>query len=253
MNIIYIFLKIKKLGIIIFTLKKIINRKLMGCKCNNSNLDQNTEMKPEIISLNQIENNNNNNDLIKIEEEKYMHKYSTYPEKIVELINKIRQNPKDYADIIEESIKNIIIEDNNDFEPNKPKIIYKDKLKVALTRGEPAFREAAKELKNMSPIPPLEFKNDICIPMPDNEEEFRDSNSLRKKVQEILSKKITINVFFKELVKIPEISALLMIVDDNGKNSGKKRKAILNKNYKYIGVSYRFIGKKFISYFSFSK
>jgi hypothetical protein len=89
--------------------------------------------------------------------------------------------------------------------------------------------------------------------MPDNEEEFRDSNSLRKKVQEILSKKITINVFFKELVKIPEISALLMIVDDNGKNSGKKRKAILNKNYKYIGVSYRFIGKKFISYFSFSK
>ena len=147
-----------------------------------------------------------------------MHKYSTYPEKIVELINKIRQNPKDYADIIEESIKNIIIEDNNDFEPNKPKIIYKDKLKVALTRGEPAFREAAKELKNMSPIPPLEFKNDICIPMPDNEEEFRDTNSLRKKVQEILSKKITINVFFKELVKIPEVSGLLMIVDDNGKN-----------------------------------
>ena len=42
-------------------------------------------------------------------------------------------------------------------------------------------------------------------------------------------------------------------VDDNGKNSGKKRNAILNKDYKYIGISYRFIGKTFISYFTFSK
>ena len=224
----------------------------MGCKCNNSNIDKKTEMKPEIISLNQMPNSvNNNNVLIKSEEE-YMQKYSTYPEKIVELINKIRQSPKEYADVIEDSIQNIIIEDNS-LDPSKPKIIYKQKIKVALTRGEPAFREAAKELKNMTAIPPLKFKKEICIPLPDNEEEFKDSNNLREKVQEILAKKILINVFFKELVKIPEVSALLMIVDDNGKNSGKKRKAILNKHYKYIGVSFRFIGKKFISYFSFSK
>ena len=44
-----------------------------------------------------------------------------------------------------------------------------------------------------------------------------------------------------------------MIVDDNGKNSAKKRKALLNKNYKYIGISFRFIRKTFIAYYSFSK
>ena len=44
------------------------------------------------------------------------------------------------------------------------------------------------------------------------------------------------------MVKIPEISALLMVVDDNGKNSGKKRNAILNPEFKKIGINSRFIG-----------
>ena len=44
-----------------------------------------------------------------------------------------------------------------------------------------------------------------------------------------------------------------MSIDDNGNSSGKKRKAILNKNYKYIGISHKYIGNKFIAYFSFSK
>ena len=236
----------------------------MGCKCNNSNLDENTEMKQDIISVNQLSqknnNNNNNNNIIiskdEVEsdtiEKEYMKKYSEYPSKIIGLINRIRQNPKEYADVVEDSIKNIIREER-DIEENKPKIIYKEKIKVALMRGEPAFQEAAQELRKMEPMPPLIFNEDICIPLPDNENDFRDSTYLRNKVKEILSKNITINVFFKEMVKLPEVSALLMIVDDNGKNSGKKRKALLNKNFKYIGVTYRFIGKTFISYFSFSK
>ena len=172
--------------------------------------------------------------------------------KMFNLINKIRQNPKEYADVIEDCIKNITEEDN-DKDPSKPKLIYKQKVKVALTKGEQAFKEAAQELRNMKPMPPLEFREDMCIPLPDNEEKFKDSNYLRDKVKEILSKNIHINVFFKEMVKLPQVSVLLMIVDDNGKNSGKKRKAILNENFRYIGVTYRFIGKTFISYFAFSK
>ena len=219
----------------------------MGCKCNNPSMEQNTELKPEIISINR-----NETELSKIQEE-YMEKYSDYPEKMVSLINKIRQNPKEYADVIENSIKNIIKEDNDKIADN-PKLIYKYKVKVALTRGEPAFREAADALRIMASLPPLIFKEEICIPLPDNMEDFKDSNYLKKKVKEILSKNEKINLFFKEMVKIPEVSALLMIVDDNlKKNSGKKRNAILNKEYKYIGISYGFIGKNFISYFSFSK
>ena len=218
----------------------------MGCKCNNPNLELSTELKPEIISINRIETN-----ILKVQEE-YMKKYAEYPEQMVSLINRIRQNPNEYADVIEDSIKNIIKEDN-DKTPNSPKFIFKHKVKVALTRGEPAFREAADELRKMESLPPLIFKEEICIPLPDNIEDFKDPKFLKNKVTELLSKNEKINLFFKEMVKIPEVSALLMIVDDNLKNSGKKRKAILNKDYKYIGISYGFIGKTFISYFSFSK
>ena len=104
----------------------------------------------------------------------------------------------------------------------------------------------------MDSLPPLEIKNDICIPLPENEDEIKDSSYLREQVK-TLRESTNIDVFFKDLVKIPEVSALLMIVDDSGKNPGKKRAAVLNKDFKYIGISSKFIDKTFIAYFSFSK
>ena len=112
----------------------------MGCKCGNPNIDENTEMKPEIISANKSTSNNNNNNDELIKEEEHMKKYSDYPEKMINLINKIRQNPREYADVIEDSIQNITTEDNA-IDPNKPKLIYKEKVKVALIKGEQDFRE----------------------------------------------------------------------------------------------------------------
>ena len=62
-----------------------------------------------------------------------------------------------------------------------------------------------------------------------------------------------LNVFYKDLIKDPEVSALLMIVDDNARNAGKKREAVLNREYKYIGISSRFYKKSFVAFLSFSK
>ena len=194
------------------------------------------------------EQKQNNND--KINEEKNA-KYSEYPEKMLLLINKIREDPVSYADIIEDSIQNIIEEQDKDDE-TKTRIIYKRKVKVALNRGELAFKEAADELRNMNSMPPLELKNDICIPLPEDEDEIKDSSYLREQVR-ILRENTNIDVFFKDLIKVPEVSALLMIVDDSGKNPGKKRQAVLNKDFKYIGISSKFIGKTFIAYFAFAK
>ena len=78
---------------------------------------------------------------------------------MLELINKIRANPSSYADIVENSIKNIIKVYGND--KNNPKIIYKHKVKVALAKGELAFGDAVKELRNMESLPPLEYKREI--------------------------------------------------------------------------------------------
>ena len=170
---------------------------------------------------------------------------------MLSLINKIREDPASYADVIEESIKNIKEEqDKND--ETKTRIIYKKKVKVALNRGKSAFHEAAEELRHMNSLPLLEWNNDICIPLPEDEEYIKDSSYLREQV-EILRKMTNIDVFFKDLIQVPEVSALLMIVDDSGKSPGKKRQAVLNKDYKYIGINSKFIGKTFIAYFAFSK
>jgi hypothetical protein len=177
-------------------------------------------------------------------------KYANYPKNMLEIINKIRSDPKSYSDIIEDSIKNIIEIEGDD--ENTPKYIYKKKVKVALARGEPAFTEAAEELKSLNPLPPLELKNEICVALPQKEKEIKDSSYLREQVK-ILRENTNVDVFFKDLIKIPEVSALLMIVDDSTKSPGKKRQAVLNPNYKYIGISSKFIGKTFVAYFTFSK
>ena len=44
-----------------------------------------------------------------------------------------------------------------------------------------------------------------------------------------------------------------MIVDDSGRNAGKKRQTLLDKDVKYIGVNSKFVGKTFIAYLSFVK
>ena len=145
----------------------------------------------------------------------------------------------------------IIVEEDKE-DPSLQRLIYKKKVKVALTKGEPVFREAIDYLRSLSPLPPLQFVKEKCIPLPETEEELKDPTFLRSQVKNV-RERTKIDVFFKDLIKIPEISGLLMIVDDTNKNAGKKRKALLNKELKYIGVNSKFIGKTFVAYFSFSK
>ena len=238
----------------------------MGCQCNNQKKEEeNTELsqdnkdqKDEIFGLgNQaeidqeylIEKNNENKNQLGFEKEDKNIKYADYPQKMLELINKIRENPNSYSDIIIQEIKNIITQD---YDETKPKIIYKNKVKVALFKGESAFHEAAEILKNMAPLPPLIFKEEICVPLPETEEELNDNNYLKNQI-DIIRENNNVDVYFKDLIKLPEVAALIMIVDDNEKNPGRKRNALLNEEFKYIGISNKFIGKKFIAYFTFSK
>lgn len=249
----------------------------MGCQCahnkdeeNNEVLKQNPEGENENTQgldnkLNPNLNNNFNEENVEVGEQfqslktagqpeqqlDHNVKYSDYPQKMLDIINSIRTNPSAYADYIEQSIANIV-EEIDKQDGNKPKIIYKKKVKVALTRGEEAFRDAAEKLRNMEPVEPLEFRDEICIPLPENEEEIKDSSYLKEQVRK-LREEHNIDVFLKDLIKIPEVSALLMVVDDSGKNPGKKRQAVLNQDFKYIGISSKFIGKSFVAYLSFSK
>ena len=225
---------------------------------NNDNYNSNSkegifgldQQNPEETQEKFSERQNNEIDINENNQDKNL-KYSDYPQKMLDLINQIRANPSSYADVIEDSIQNITEEQDRKDE-SKIRIIYKKKVKVALNRGEIAFKDAAEELRSMEPLPPLMLKNDICVPLPEEEAEIKDTSYLREQVK-LIREKTNIDVFFKDLIKLPEVSALLMIVDDSEKNPGKKRKAVLNPDFKYIGISSKFIGKTFIAYFAFSK
>ena len=133
----------------------------------------------------------------------------------------------------------------------KERLIYKNKVKVALTKGKDAFEEAIYILEKMEPLSPLMFNNAIMIPHPTNEAQAKDTCYFRQQIR-MIEKHTPLAVHFKEYIKEPDVSALLMIVDDVNKNPGKKRTALLNPNYKYIGISSVNFDKTFVAFFTFS-
>ena len=156
-------------------------------------------------------------------------------------INKIRSNPKSYINIIEDAKKNIM-------KDRKGRLIYNGTIKIALTRGEQAFDEAIDFLKQSNPTEQLIFNPYLTVEMPKNENEIRFKNDLRYKVEKMINKGIIIKSFWRDVIKDPEISFLMMMVDDNGEMSGMRRKDLLDPNMKYIGINAVEINGSFVCY-----
>lgn len=169
---------------------------------------------------------------------------------LFEKINEIRKNPPSFIPLIEQSIKNIVMEKDK---KGTDRLIYKGKVKVALSKGESAFRDVIDILSKTSPMKELEFKEDLCVELPETEEDIKSKEFLKGKIELIRQKGINVDSFWKDIVKEKETSFLLITVDDTGKKSGTKRGDILNTEYKYIGITSTFINKAFAAYFVFSK
>ena len=121
-------------------------------------------------------------------------------------------------------------------------IFDKNNIKIALFKGKDAFIKSKEALESMKhSIPKLEIKEELKIQIPNNINELNDDLKNQK------------FVCFKDYINIPEISILLMIVDDTIENTYERRNIILNKDYKYIGINSKIIDKQFVSVFSFSK
>lgn len=162
---------------------------------------------------------------------------------IFEQINLIRKNPNNFIEIIEES-KSKILEKNG-------KNFYKSKVKVVLNDGISVFNETIEFLKKTQPMSELQFSSKICVPLPKNEEEIKNPQYLKSKVEEI-KKKYSIKTYWRDIINDSETSFILMIVDDNGNKKGLKRKEILNPEMKYIGINSITIEKSFVCYLTLS-
>lgn len=180
----------------------------------------------------------------KVKAPKPKYDISRYPKDVYELINKIRDDPPKFAEDVEKAIS-LIKEDNG-------KLIYSGKLKVALNKGEPLFKEVIDILKNTPHLEPLTFNDNIKIDCPLEEAQIKDPKVFQNKIIE-KKKQIELHAYFKDAIKDPYISTLLMIVDDSGKNAGKKRESLLNPEFKNIAISAIMVHKTFCAYFTFSK
>ena len=112
------------------------------------------------------------------------------------------------------------------------------------------FEEAVKELKSIDPLPALISKNELMVPLPTSEYELNDKNYLKNKIKYIRASR-KVDAFFKDMVKNPEVSILLLVSDAYG-DGGERRKIILNKDIKFVGINSGMVGNSFVAYFAFS-
>lgn len=182
---------------------------------------------------------NTKNDFSKNEPEDQFSKYLFYQ------INKLRENPQSFIDMIKNAKKNVTID--------KTGIkIYKSNVKVAINTGEEAFDNACDILARTLPMPKLIYNSEITVKIPNSEEEVKSKEYLKNEVSEMINNGALIKSFWKDIVKDPETCFILMVVDDSGKRAGNKRNDILNPENKYIGISSVKKGKSFACYFTIS-
>ena len=213
--------------------------------CNNQN-EQAVVVSQEIQNDN-AKRNEQQKEQVKIEEKKkpkVKYDIKNYPIDALALINQIRNDPPKYAEEVEKAICNIKTEQD--------KLVYAGKLKVLLHKGEVLFREVVQILKNTPHMAPLIFNNDIAIECPKDEVEIKDPKVFQNKIIE-KRKQLELNAYFKDAIKDPYISILLMIVDDSINSPGKKRESLLNPEFKYVAITSTMINKVFCAYYTFSK
>ena len=156
-------------------------------------------------------------------------------------INKIREHPQSFIKTIENAKKNII----ND---KKGICVYKSSVKVALSKGIPAFDEAIDYLNNLQPMQKLLFSPELLVIPPENEDQIKDKTYMNEIINEKVQSGIPIKSFWRDIIKDRDTCLILMIVDDTGANSGKKRNDILDPTMQFIGITSKKIGKSFASY-----
>jgi hypothetical protein len=175
---------------------------------------------------------------------------NNFNEDLLHAINNVRADPSAYASRIEEAILRIRTEEG--------KLIFEaEGTKIALVKGEEAFKAAANKIRGLPPSGPLEFRDDLAIPVPEDSKDWKKQEVIAAALGKRKSdneNKYTDYLFNMDLgVSDPEVSLLLQIVDDSP-FKGKRCDNILNRDYKFIGISHQKQGKsKFCCYITIAR
>ena len=220
-----------------------INNTNMNMKMNNTFSGMNSQYNnyESFASINMPIQNMNMSNMINMPNMNISMPFDNYSRYFLSQVNKIRTEPQSFIGVIEDSKANII-------KDRLGRIIYNGKIKVALNAGEAAFDEAIEYLKELNPMQPLTYNQMITVNTPVSENEILDKNDLTYKVESMIKSGLNIKSYWRDVIKDPEISFLLMIIDDNGIKSGMRRKDILSPYMKHIGITSTEINKNFVCY-----
>lgn len=111
-----------------------------------------------------------------------------------------------------------------------------------LLRGEEAFRETMANLLTLNPLPPLEIRKELTIELPANYKDWSNKDVIGElvtsKKKELADKYSNFSFHFDMGTNLPDVSAVLQLVDDNAGFNGIRRNNILSTTHKYVGVGY---------------
>jgi len=149
------------------------------------------------------------------------------------------------------------IQPNPEPKKNQNFVYVQDKVpKTMLFRGEEAFKEMIKILNAMKPLHKLEVLKELSIEVPENSKDWSNKESIsvlvNKKKEELSDRFNQFSFHYDMGTSIPEVSAVLQLVDDNIGFSGLRRKNILSSDFKYVGVGFNKEKTKYCFYFLFA-
>lgn len=176
-----------------------------------------------------------------------------YAAEYIREINECRSNPPAYAKKIENVLQ--FIKENK--EKGGGTFEKEGMPKVALNRGEPAFREFIEKLKTIEPLPKLEARDDLKVDINEDPQKWTDKNLIseavnnRKAAIKDTSNYNAFNFHFDVGSPVAETSFILQLVDDTP-FKGSRQRNILNKDFKYVGISSLKVKNKNCGYFLFA-
>jgi hypothetical protein len=165
----------------------------------------------------------------------------SFVKEMLKEFNFVREDPQRYA----EKLRSYMSYIKYNHKTNQTVFSIPKTIKINLSNGKEAFNSCINSLKGGRGVPSLEFRDDLSFPFPYEQldqctsKDYLTSTFLEMNMR--LKDKYSILGFHYDInVNDPEVSTLLQIVDDNNSN-GQRRKQILDKDVRYVGINLGFL------------
>ena len=199
---------------------------VINSSCFQKTVTINIPVSSSTIIKNEIESSSKNNLSSHFPEE-------DFEAKVVSELNSVRTAPKTYANKLKGMISQI------HHEGNKTYLVYSNKEKVFLQKGEEPFISTIEYISCLKPMKALILDEELRVNITSkNQKGIKNKQleeSMVKKRREMLDKYKKIQ-FTIDFISNPILSVMCQLIDESFKH--ERRNILLNQSFSYCAVSY---------------